>query len=726
MDYIPADNFLATLNPEQADAVESTEGYIRVIAGAGSGKTRALTYRYLYLVNEIGVSPSNVLCVTFTNKAANEMKRRIRRMIGDQDTSYVCTFHGFAVKILREDIHTINYPKDFAILDTEDAETILKSVYEDLHIQSKQYTFHDMREYISAAKVDHKAQIPYFTDLTDERLKQDRDREKDMRKKIFLAYLYEQKKSFGLDYDDLITLAVHILENFPEKREKWQKQMMYVMVDEFQDVSAEQYRLADIISGYHKNLFVVGDPDQTIYSWRGSDINYILEFDKKHLGTKTIMMNRNYRSSADILLASNSLIQKNRQRIEKELIPVKPSGCPVTYFHARTTEDEAKWVAKRIRELVDEGTDMGDIAILYRASHVSRNLEEVLVKEKIPYVLYSGTEFYQRKEIKDVLSYLRMIIYPDDYSFLRVVNEPKRNIGKKRITFLKDYAQQKNCSMFTALLENLDDPIFNRTGARSFVALIDKYTGIKDVMHLSDLLALLLSESGYEEMLRLAGEQERLDNLSELKQSIYDYEKKAGEETSLAEYLQTVALFTNMDREERKHAVKMMTVHAAKGLEFPYVFICGMNEGIFPSGRTKTQQQIEEERRVAYVAFTRAEEGLFITDAEGKNYDQSFRHPSRFIFNVDKQYLHYEVELDEALLADAVQYIRFAERQAEPAAVQTEDTGHFSVGDRVVHRILGAGEVTEVRLAQQFYVIKFDAKETERTISFKVPLQKEE
>lgn len=725
MDYIPADNFLTTLNPEQADAVESTEGYIRVIAGAGSGKTRALTYRYLYLVNEIGVSPSNVLCVTFTNKAASEMKRRIRKMIGDQDTSYVCTFHGFAVKILREDIHTINYPKDFAILDTEDAETILKSVYEELHIQSKQYTFHDMREYISVAKIDHKAQIPYFTDVTDERLRQDRDKEKDMRRKIFLAYLYEQKKSFGLDYDDLITLAVHILENFPEKREKWQKQMMYVMVDEFQDVSAEQYRLADIISGYHKNLFVVGDPDQTIYSWRGSDINYILEFDKRHEGTKTIMMNRNYRSSADILLASNSLIQKNTQRIEKELIPVKPAGCPVTYFHARTTEDEAKWVAKRIHELVGEGTDMGDIAILYRAAHVSRNLEEIFVKEKIPYVLYSGTEFYQRKEIKDVLSYLRMIIYPDDYSFLRVVNEPKRNIGKKRIAFLKEYAEQNNCSLFTAMLNNLDDPIFNRTGARNFVGLIDKYTSLRDMMQLSDLLALLLSESGYEEMLRLAGEQERLDNLSELKQSIYEYEKKAGEETSLAEYLQTVALFTNMDREERKHAVKMMTVHAAKGLEFPYVFVCGMNEGIFPSGRTKTQQQIEEERRVAYVAFTRAEEGLFITDAEGKNYDQSFRHPSRFIFNVDKKYLHYEVELDEALVADAVQYIRLSEQQTEPRAADTEHTGYFCVGDRVVHRILGAGEVIEVRAAQQFYMIKFDAKETERTISFRVPLQKE-
>lgn len=351
-------------------------------------------------------------------------------MIGDNDIGFVCTFHGFCVQLLREDIHTINYPQNFVVIDSEDAETILKTVYETLNIQSRSYTFNMAKNDIAQAK-RHMTHIPYLVDLDNRKLKEDYKNTKDVKNKVFLGYLYEQKKCFGLDFEDLITITLYILENFKEKRDKWQERMMYVMIDEFQDVSSSQYKLANILSGYHKNLFVVGDPDQMIYSWRGAHIEYILNFDKMHANTKTIILNKNYRSTPNILNASNSLIKKNKKRIEKDLVAIKERNAPTIYNHARTTKMEAEWIAKQIRSLIENNNKYSDIAILYRAHYVSRNIEETFIKEKIPYILYSGVEFYKRKEIKDAISYLRMVVYEDDLSFQRVVNEPKRGFGKK-------------------------------------------------------------------------------------------------------------------------------------------------------------------------------------------------------------------------------------------------------------------------------------------------------
>lgn len=709
---------LAGLNKEQTEAVATTEGYVRVIAGAGSGKTRALTHRYAYLVNDLGISTSNILCVTFTNKAANEMKKRIRTMIGDSDTGFVCTFHGFCVQLLREDIHVINYPQNFPVLDTEDTETILKSVYETAGIQSKNYTFDMARKYISRLKCKEYAQIPYFTNMSNEQLREAFEQETDMKKKIFLGYVYEQKKCFGLDYDDLILVALYILDNFQEKRKKWQERMMYVMVDEFQDVSGNQYALADALSGYHKNLFIVGDPDQTIYSWRYADINHILHFDRYHENTKTIILDKNYRSSSNILKASNSLIQKNTRRIEKELVPMRGVSTTVQYYHARTTKEEAEWIVENIRKLLETGCKFSDFTILYRSHYVSRSVEEVLIQAKIPYILYSGVEFYKRKEIKDALSYLRMIQMQDDLSFQRVVNEPRRNIGKKRMTFLKAYAQAHGCSLYEALKANMEDPLISSTKAAEFVQVIEKYRELAKIMKLSEVVAKLLNESGYEPMLRLAGEQERLDNLAELKQSIFELEKTSGEENTLEEYLQNVALFTNMDKEERKEAVKLMTIHTAKGLEFPYVFVCGLNEGIFPTKHVDTREKLEEERRMAYVAYTRAENRLFLSDAEGMNYDGSFRFPSRFIFNTDKDYVEYVTELESHLVEAATSYIRASEER-----IDGEVTG-FSIGDKVRHKVFGVGEILDIKEELSAYVIQFESAETERNIAMRVPLER--
>lgn len=711
---------LENLNEEQLEAVTTTEGYVRVIAGAGSGKTKALTHRYAYLVNELGISTSNILCATFTNKAANEMKKRIREMIGDNDTGFVCTFHGFCVQLLREDIHALNYPRNFVVMDAEDTETILKNVYETSNIQSRSYTFDMARKDINFFKTSGSAEahIPYFLELDSIKLKNEYENEHDVKRKIILGYLYGQRKCYGLDFDDLITFAVYILNHFPEKRKKWEERMQYVMVDEFQDVSKLNYVLADLLSGYHRNLFIVGDPDQTIYSWRGAKIEYIMDFDKGHGGTKTIILNKNYRSSPDILNASNSLIRKNKNRIEKDLIAMKESNVPTIYNHAKTSNLEAEWIAKQIKTLLENGKKYSDIAILYRSHFVSRSIEEVFMKEKIPYVLYSGIEFYKRKEIKDILSYLRMVLYADDLSFQRVVNEPKRNVGKKRIAFLKEYAEMNNTSMYNALKDNLERELFVSTSIVTFVDLVDKYAQLYREMKVSDIMTNILVESGYEQMLRQAGEQERLDNLSELKQSIFEFEKTSGEENTLEEYIQSIALFTNSDKTEKKEAVKMMTIHTAKGLEFPYVFVCGLNEGIFPTKHVDTLEKLEEERRLAYVAYTRAENVLFLSDAEGINYDGSFRYPSRFIFNTDKAYLNYTVELEERLVDDSKKYIQANEEKICLPKIE------FRVGDCVEHKVFGVGKIINIRKDLSSLIIKFEKSETERNLSFKAPLKK--
>ncbi|MDF2589143.1 MAG: pcrA [Anaerocolumna sp.] len=711
-----AESILQGLNEEQSLAVTNTEGYIRVIAGAGSGKTRALTHRFAYLVNELGISTSNILCVTFTNKAANEMKKRIRNMIGDNDTGYICTFHGFCVQVLKEDIHVLNYPKNFIIIDTEDVNSILHGIFEDMGLNSKDYTFTTLTNMIT----ERKSKEPYLNDILStnhDELRQKFLSAKRLDDAIFYRYLYEQKKCFALDFDDLINFVLYILEEQEEIRVKWQKKLEYIMVDEFQDVNVRQYRLAQILSDYHHNLFIVGDPDQTIYSWRGARVEYILNFDKAYPSSKTIIMDKNYRSTPNIIKASNSLIEKNKQRIDKNLIPIKSLDIPVLYNHAKTTLLEAEWITKQIKTLQEAGTKLRNIAILYRSHFVSRIFEEIFIKENIPYTIYSGIEFYKRKEIKDVLCYLRMVAYGDDISFNRIINVPKRNIGEKRMTFLKEYAENHTCSLYQALSENMEENLIAKTRAKEFISLVDKYKPIYAEMKLSELLTGVLNDSGYEALLRTNGEQERLDNLAELKQSIFDYESNAGEECTLEDYLEKISLFTNIDQKESNDSVQMMTIHTAKGLEFPYVFVCGLNEGIFPSKHIDTMDKLEEERRLAYVAYTRAEQALFLSDAEGVNYDGSFRYPSRFIFNIEKNYLTYTVELEDRLTGDANYYIEQNERKLDG------NNRLFNVNDFIKHNVFGNGKILEINKDTSSYLIQFENIETSRNISFKIKLE---
>ena len=571
------ENILQGLNASQLEAVTSTEGFIRVIAGAGSGKTRALARRFAYLVNEIGILPGNILCVTFTNKSANEMRQRIHNLTGDNDTGYISTFHSFCVSVLQEDSHALQYPKSFLVLDNSDIDSMLKIIYEERGLTLRNMTFSKARDMIEIRKIFKEPE--YYLDMLNMSL--DTLRQKYLTAKepsdiIFYGYLYQEKKCFGLDYNDLIKFTLYIFEQNEAIKIKWQQRLEYIMIDEFQDIDELQYKLMSVLCGYHKNLFIVGDPDQTIYTWRGANVRYLLDFDKIFPSVKTIMMMQNYRSTPQIVSVVNDLIDKNKFRIKKNLMPTIADGRKVICHHADTSEREAMWIAEQIQALHGEGTSYREITVLYRAHYITRIVEEVFLREKIPYAIYSGVQFFNRMEIKDALAYLRLIAYKDDLAFLRVVNVPKRNLGERRIKFLQEYAVKHQCSLYIALETNLDNEIFKGTKAAQFVALIENFAANYAERQISELLAAILNESGYEKMLRTEGSQERLDNLAELKQSVYEYETSCGEESTLEHYLSHVALFTNNDAADNSDKVKLMTVQSDKGLEFHYVLFCEM------------------------------------------------------------------------------------------------------------------------------------------------------
>jgi len=767
------------LDKEQLEAVETTEGYVRVVAGAGSGKTRTLTHRYLYLVKEMGISPANILCVTFTNKAANEMKKRIRLILGGDDCGYISTFHGFCVRFLREEIHVLNYPKEFMILDEDDQKSLLRKAYADLGFSLKDLKISSVLDFIGGRKANDLDYVSLFAELPSEladgldvdgrempkdHLLELSDEADDKWMKVYYRYLYEQKKNYALDFDDLILVTLYILQSFPDQLDKWRKRMMYVMVDEYQDIDGQQYQLADLLSSYHKNLFVVGDPDQTIYGWRGADVNRILEFDQFHKGTKTILLQNNYRSTPSILKVPDAVIKNNEFRIEKVLKPVRVGGKTPVFYHAKNTREEAKWIVERIQNAVQSagGMHYKDIAVLYRMHSQSRSVEEALMAENIPYKVYSGVGFYQRKEIKDVICYLRMLVYADDLSFLRTVNTPKRQFGPRKISILQAFADARGVGLYEALLEivaeaGLLDTVaadissqaemssvgndrqkidfdckgfLARSNVIEYVKLIEKYRSCYRDMSVSEILAKILRETKYEEMLRLDGDEDRLDNLAELKQGILEFENYYEEDASLDEYLQNIVLFTNVDEnDEEKDRVQLMTIHNAKGLEFPQVFVCGLNEGFFPVKRVQNKVQLEEERRLAYVAFTRAENVLCLSDAEdGVAGESGTRYPSRFLLEMDMGGLDIARGFSEDLLDAAKAHIANVDQERDFLSdeslglVKKAPAASFDVGDRVVHKIFGVGTVRVVDEKNFCYEIAFDKFATPRSIQFDFPL----
>jgi len=699
------ENYLDNLNPQQLESVQTTEGPVRVLAGAGTGKTRALTSRYCYLTDMLGVAPRNILCVTFTNRAANEMKRRIRSVLGDMDLGYICTIHAFCVQLLKEDIHVLNFPKNFVILDVEDQKQMLLRIFEEMNLTLRETTIkRTIDEVLEAKKLFATTYIDYIYELNNEELKAKFSQTTDRDEEIFLRYLYEQKKCFGCDFNDIINFTSYILDHFPDVLRKWQDRMQYVMVDEFQDVSERQYKIARLLAGKHGNLFIVGDPDQTIYSWRGSHVKLFLDFDKVYPEAKTILLTTNYRSTPEILQASNVLIEKNTIRFPKTLTPTKPEGELPLFNHARNEKEEAEWIYQEIGQLIKAGVSLNKIAILYRAHYLTRPLEECFIEKGLSYKIFSGIEFYGRREIKDVICYLRMLTSADDIAFLRTINNPSRKIGKKKIGYLKDYAEANNISLYNALKKNLDNPILRGTEAARYVESIEFVKQLKDSNKLGDTMQMLLDRSGYEEFLRLQGDQERLDNVAELKRAI----ENAGQDddASLDDFLSRVALLTNLDHDDERESVKLMTIHTSKGMEFPYVFICGLNEGIFPSRRINTPDEMDEERRLAYVAMTRAMDRLYLSDSEGISNDGIFKYPSRFIFDAGKENIRFVKELDPYL------EIRSKNISSDfPSQI-------FQKGDKVEHPVFGIGIITSLNMEESSYSILFDKLKTERNILF--------
>lgn len=708
------DKILENLNEQQVQAVTTTEGYVRVIAGAGSGKTKALTSRFAYLVEVLGINAANILCVTFTNKAANEMRNRVRRLVGEEnDYGYITTYHGFCVKVLREDINKIQYPKQFVIMDIEDQKTVLRDVYEEMGINSKDCSHKQAIKHIGILK-DSTNYIEYIAEGKEviegsERLLKD---SKLLFDQIFLKYLEKQQRNFALDFNDLINFTVYIFGKYKDVLEKWQKRLYYIQVDETQDSSPKQFYLVDILSQIHKNLFVVGDPDQTIYEWRGAKPELLVNFDKNYPNTQTVIMNQNYRSTPNILNLGNYIIKNNKIRIDKDMFTNNPDGVDVVHYHAKNDFDEGLFVVSEIQKLVKEKqSKYADFAILYRANHISRMIEQSLIKEQIPYSIWGGIRFFERKEIKDVLSYLRLIVFGDDLSFLRIINTPSRKLGKVWINSIKQLAEQNN----TSLYETIEDNSLNRQSAVEFINLIKELKKRKDEILVSDLVKEILDKTRLTEMYRSDGDEERLENIKELQNAIIALENDDTEKLTLENYLQEIALYTDMDVDDKKtDRVKLMTIHTAKGLEFPYVFLCGFSDGVLPSYMSMKERRLEEERRLTYVAITRAEKAFYMTESEGYNFQTGMnKYPSRFLWEIkDNLYVRQGILPQEIIDAAKSQI------ELEKELLNLPPIPNLEVGDVVEFSTWGEGCVISKNDELKTYMIHFDKLNGERPIRY--------
>lgn len=703
---------LQELNGRQAEAVTSTEGRIRVIAGAGTGKTKALTYRYAYLVNVLGIDPANILCLTFTNKAAAQMRQRIASMVHSGDyNDFVCTIDGFCVKFLRKEIHRLGFPKTFSILDEEDCKALAKQSMDDLGLKRTEKT---VKEFLGQVGVDKS-----LNDYIDTFMLPGVSWSDNMLKSNLANYVHRQVKDYALDFDDLENFTNYILDHFPDAREYWRNQLNYIMVDEAQDCNSDNWQIIEKLAAGHNNLFVVGDPDQAIYEWRGAKPERFVNF----ASDKDVVLDENYRSTPKILDVANSVISNNKNRIPKDLFTRKPEGKTVIHFHGKTEVEEMEWIVRQTRSLMDSGARPGDFAVLFRASFQSRAIEQELLKANIPYTIWGGTRFFERKEIKDVLSYLRLINdRNDDLSFERIVNVPSRKLGKKFISLLKETAQSAGESLFGAL-KAADG--FDKQECKAFVDLIEDCVEYARNATVSDLMNRVLDKSGLKRTLREDQDEDRLENIDELLQSLRLYEKSVGEDGArLPDYLQDIALYTNQDYRKDTPTVKLMTIHQAKGLEFPYVFIIGLSEGVFPNMRTIREYRKngeEEERRLMYVAVTRAEKALFLTESEGFNVSTKMsKYPSRFLTEIKRTMFVTEGIVPEDLwkgtrnmthVLDEESYRPFADARSSGedgfAAEREEYNSPFRTGESVEHLMFGKGTVISSNKEHTSFEVRF-------------------
>ena len=710
--------FLEDLNSRQREAVTATEGRVRVIAGAGTGKTKALTYRYAYLVNVLGIDPANILCLTFTNKAAAEMRSRIALMVHSGDyNDFVCTLHGFCVKFLRKEIYRLGFPKSFTILDEDDAKTLAKECMDELGIKRTEKTVRKFLDGIAAEKALNGYIEAYM--LPESRISEEMRRTGNL-----VCYASRQMKGWALDFDDLMNFTLFILDRFPDARVHWQEQLNYIMVDEAQDCNTDDWNLIEKLGARHHNIFVVGDPDQCIYEWRGAKPARFVQF----ASDKDIVLDENYRSTPKILDIANCVIANNKNRIPKDLFTRRSEGPAVIHFHGRTEKEETDWIVARIRTLLDAGASLQDIAVLYRSAWQSRAIEQALLSEQLSYVIWGGIRFFERREIKDTLGYLRLLANPDDdMAFLRVINTPSRKLGRAFLDRLKEDAARDGRSLYPTLLAHAGE--YGKPAAEGFVQLIEKGREAVGKVSVSDLMNRMLEDSGLKRAIREDQDEDRLENIDELLRSVRFYEEAhAEEEPTLSDWLQDIALYTNADYRKETRVIKLMTIHQAKGLEFPYVFIIGLSEGTFPNMRTIREYKKngeEEERRLMYVAVTRAEKALFLTESEGFNVSTKMsKYPSRFLAEIKKNMVVVEGTIPEELwrgtrnlvhVLDEENYVPDvlgAAMAARTAADGFSDeraayNSPFRIGATVCHAVFGEGTVLSASSDYSTFQVRF-------------------
>lgn len=746
-------DFFKTLNDKQREAAIHKEGPLLILAGAGSGKTSTMTKRIAHLIENEDVNQRNILAVTFTNKAAAEMRERIADLIGDCSDLWVLTFHSTCLRILRIHAEKLGYSKNFVIFDPTDQKAVIKECMKKVEIDDKLYTPNYLLSIISKNK-ENEISPENYKKLNADNIRADKVAE------AYEEYNKSLRKNDAMDFDDLIANTVKLFEQYPEVLEYYRKRFQYIMVDEYQDTNFLQYKLMKLLAEPENNICVVGDDDQCIYQWRGADIKNILDFEKDFKGTKVIKLEQNYRSKANILEAAHSVVTKNLQRKDKKLWTVQDSGEKITRCRTSSERDEANYIAKKICSLVEEGARYKDIAILYRQNAQSRIFEDSFMARNIPYRVLGGQRYYDRKEIKDVLSYMRIIVnHDDEIAFLRVINEPKRGIGDKSIDKLREVAKEQSTNMLNSLgtEEGLSClTVKSRDAGREFNQMVKKYSNFQN-FSLIEIYEGVLEESRYLQVLRDAKTMEaasRIDNLMEFKSVIMEYQEM-NPDMKLDEFMSDLALLSDVDNhDEAEDAVVLMTLHSSKGLEFPVVFMPGMEDEVFPSRQSMGQDsKLEEERRLCYVGMTRAKEKLFLTSAEKRTiFGKTNRtKESCFIKEVDKNLL---MDDEEYLQEQRVLYEQnerfsvvfknagrkkktiignswkagandgFSQENVELpfAAVNDEhDMEEFEVGKRVRHMKFGEGEI--IAMSDKILNVKFDTAGEKKLGKINAPLE---
>jgi ATP-dependent DNA helicase UvrD/PcrA len=711
------ETYLADLNPAQREAVLHTEGPVLVVAGAGSGKTRVLTRRIAHLLGAVGVKPPEILAITFTNKAAGEMRDRVGQLVGPPArAAWVMTFHSACGRILRREAQRLGYRSNFTIYDQADQIRLVKRCLEELERDPKRFTPRGIHSQISHAKntlvgpEEYTERVASFYDQT-----------------VAAVYDLYQKRLFAsnaVDFDDMLFLTVDVLERFPEAREKWQEAFRYILVDEYQDTNHAQYRLLQLLAEKHRNVFAVGDPDQSIYAFRGADIRNVLEFEHDFKGAYTIALEQNYRSTQNILDAANGVIQHNRERKEKNLWSELGEGEPVRVIEVEDEHAEARYVAAEIALLVEEGFNGSEVAVFYRTNAQSRVLEDVLVRQGIAYQVIGGPRFYERAEIKDLIAYLQVLDNPyDAVSLLRIANRPRRGIGDSTLARLQTWADQREISLWeaTAEAENAGVGAAPRRALKEFRGTIESLMSAAQEFDVPELIEQVLARSGYQESLeaeRTIEAQGRIENLQELVSVAREWREQA-QDATLSSFLQEVSLYSDQDAIRGDGSlVTLMTLHNAKGLEFRAVYLIGMEEGIFPHSRSIEEQGIEEERRLCYVGMTRAQERLTLLHASSRMLFGGRNHnlPSRFLDEVPERH----VERERLRPASWSGY--GAPRQSQIAP--REDVPDLATGDSVRHSTLGEGVVVRIE-AGGLVTVRFADDGSERKLMLDyAPLEK--